>query len=152
MIGLTLKGPTLGDTIYRSLLAAAVLGILAMVLFSLIFGKWASWRAGTWKERAQEANQAAQAAQANANSANAGAANAAETRDRIDLHVDLARSDTQASAGRIEDHEPTDVVPAGAPDDDVLLELEAGENQYRAAADRLQRKRAGRATPKGADE
>lgn len=120
----------------------AVVGILLLAALAMfVWGQVSSWRAGTWEDRARQASAAATTAQANASSANAGAANATATREAIDFGSVTVRVETEQSARRIQDHDPNHTEPAGAPDADVLRELEDASRKYRAAADRLQRAR-----------
>lgn len=142
MIGFTLRGPTLGDTVVRVVVALLVVTALVLIVGSLAFGKLGWWRAEVWQQRAETADQAARTAQANAESANAGAANATQTRSQMDAGTVTVRVETEAAAQRIEEHanHPSPVVDLEPVDAGVLRELEAAETRARAAADRLQRK------------
>jgi hypothetical protein len=133
---ISLKGPTLGDTVVRVIFVALLLALVVQVAGARL--GW--WRAGVWKERAQESAADARQAQANADSANAGAENATTTRQAVDVIVHTVPAAAEASAQRIENHAPAAQPVAGPVDDDVLLELESAEAGARAAADRLQRK------------
>jgi len=136
---ISLKGPTLGDTVVRVVFVVLLL-VLAVQVLGARLG-W--WRAGVWKERAQESAAAATQAQAEAKSANAGAENATVTRQAVDLIVTTVPAKAEASAQRIENYAPAVPAPAAGPaDPDVMRELEEAEASARAAANRLQRARA----------
>ena len=139
---ISLKGPTLGGTVVRVVFVVLLLVLAVQVLG----GRLGWWRAGVWKERAEEQRDIASQAQAEANSANAGAQNATETRQRVDLVLSGIPSQTEASAQRIEQHadRPAPVADLDPIDPAVVRELEDGEARVRAASDRLQRTGTGR--------
>lgn len=137
-----LRGKTLGETVYRLVLAGLLLVAIGWTAWAFVSGRWWAWRADVWKERAQAAADAARQERANARSADAGAANATATRQGMDTATGAVRAETEAAAERIERHahpdNPAAVDDAGA---ELVRELDDAEARARAAADRLQRTR-----------
>ncbi|MGH8083886.1 MAG: hypothetical protein ACREPV_01240 [Lysobacter sp.] len=136
-----LVGASLGQTIYRCVVALLIALAVCWSLWSLGSRAYHAWWADYWKGEAIEARDNALRAEANATSANAGAANASTTRARIDSGTGTVRAATDQSATRIENHADlpvpaTDRHPVAA---HVMRELAEGETRIRAAEDRLQR-------------
>lgn len=136
---ISLRGPTLGDTVVRTITAALILAALVLIVGSLAFGRIGWWRADVWKGRAEDASQAAAQAQTNAHSANAGAANASQTRARMDASVEAVQAGTEENAQKVEGYgeRPIDPADSGDVDADVLRDLEAAQRRARASAARL---------------
>ncbi len=136
---ISLRGPTLGDTVVRVIGAALVLAVLVLIIGGLAYGRMGWWRADVWKGRAEDASQAAEQAQANANSANAGAANASQTRTRMDASVVAVQAGAEENAQKVESYgeRPIDADDSGDVDADVLHDLEAAQRRARTAAARL---------------
>lgn len=127
-------------TVRIVLAAVLVAALLALMGWGLLSGKWYAWRAEVWKDRAVAAAKVAETAQREAKSSDQGAANATHTRQAMDEITITVRTEAEQSAHRIETHVPSSPA-ADRVDADILRELEAGDDTYRAAADRLQRAR-----------
>lgn len=137
---LLLRGDTLGKTIYNTLAAVALLGVLSWVGWGIVSGKYWKWKADRLEDRAELAEENAKTAQGNAHSADVGAANASQTRATMDGGTFEIRLTTDAAAGRAESYDAinddsSDSLPA-----DLVRELDAAKDRAGAAANRLQRK------------
>lgn len=128
---------SLGQTVYQIVFGA----LLLIVVGQFLWGKFHSWRSGTWKERATDAQEAATQAQANADSADAGASNATTTRQNIDAGTVTVRVETEQSAQRMESYanRAAPVADLDPIDPDIVRELEQAESRARSAAAGLQR-------------
>jgi len=139
---LLLRGKTLGGTIYRSLIAVAVLGLLAYVGFVIVTGRWANWKLRRTEAVLEVTQQRAAVAEINATNADGAAANASVTRADMDLSTSTIRETAAAAAERIENDVDELPLPEGADpapglDPSVVRELETADRKARAAADRL---------------
>jgi hypothetical protein len=134
-----LKGPTLGQTVYNVLAAAALLGVLSWVGIGVASGKFWKWRAHSLEDRAIGAENRAATAETNAANANGSAANATQTRAAIDAGTLSIRVTTEQAAGRVE-YGAYDIGDDGSLPPDLVRDVDAAHDRARAAANRLQRK------------
>ena len=135
-----LTGRTLGDTVFRWIVALLILTLLGSLVYGFTVGKFWAFRAHRAEDKAERASNRAQVEAGNAQGARASADNAAQTRARMDHIVFEVRDNTGQRAERIESHaKPT--AADSAPDPDVLRDIQDAEADYRAAAARLQRQK-----------
>jgi hypothetical protein len=135
-----LTGRTLGDTVFRWIVAGLVLALLGSLVYGFTVGKFWAFRAHRAEAKAVQAADRAQVEAGNAQGARASADNAAQTRDRMDRIVFEVRDNTGQRAERIESHAKPDAA-GSVPDPDVLRDIQDAEADYRAAAARLQRQK-----------
>jgi hypothetical protein len=131
----------LGATVKWAFIWGCALLIVGGLAFGLISGKFWTWRAHVWKDRAVAAAADAKVERKNADDANAGARNATVTRERIDLVISDTREAMEASATKIEDKAAPYDESDEPVDADVLAEIEAAEKRAAAAGKRIRGKR-----------
>jgi len=137
-----LVGKTLGQTIYRCLVAAALLALLAYLAVVVITGRWAEWKLRRTEAALEVAVGKAAVAETNAANADGAAQNATVTRAEMDASTSTIRDTAAAAAERIENDVDELPIPTGADpssdlDPSVLREIQAADRKARSAADRV---------------
>lgn len=141
---LLLRGPTLGATVYRCLIAAAVLALVAYIGVISFTGRWANWKLRRTEAVLEVTQQRAAVAEINATNADGAAQNATVTRAEMDTSSSTIRDTAAQAAARIENDVEDLPLPVGADassdlDPRVLREIDAASSHARSAAARLQR-------------
>lgn len=144
----------LGRIVVWILVGSCCLFIFGWGLFGMTKTAYYRWSAENWKEKAQEARDEAVAQTKNYQASDGAFANATQTRENMTTAVGAAAYDFDAAIRRIDDYEKRTPAAPGAnaaPDPDLLRDVDAAEDRYRAAQDRLQRARASRTRAKTTD-
>lgn len=146
ILPVTIKGETLGKTIYNVAVLVAIVCIVGYVGFVAISGRVWEWRAHRAENRADSAEATAKVAVKAATDSDGAAGNATLTRSRVDVVVSDIRSRSEEAAGRAVNYEG-DVPTDGTLPDDLVRELDEATDRASGAANRLQRKGARRGNP-----